>query len=377
MRCTHCFEDTLENGRCTNCDSSMTPQGAVNSFAGKTSSTPMAGYTMSYTLMRGDTLSNGRYRLMMQIALPELQQKQGNAWSAMDMSASRRSVIIREIIVPREMANTAAVDRVAIGIAQRMQILGQQEGFPTIVDFFSEKNMHFLVLLQPEGETLSNVLKRQNGALPEPLVTEYGYQLCGLLSLLADQKPPMVHGSISPETIIIDEKQQRVSLIHLPLFSPSGPFAGVNKLSPGYYAPEQMHGEADPSSDLYSLAATLYHAATGYDPHERLAFFHPPARRLNPAVTQQMEAMFTRQLSLSKGQRYANPSEMQKDFEALSEYYPDITEDKPEETVTNLLHLSKEQLRERSQSNALLNMGVFAAIGILLLVGVLFAIIHP
>ena len=79
---------------------------------------------MSYTLMRGDTLSNGRYRLMQQIALPELQQKQGNAWSAMDMGASRRSVIIREIIVPREMAKNAAVDRIAIGIAQRMQILG-------------------------------------------------------------------------------------------------------------------------------------------------------------------------------------------------------------------------------------------------------------
>ncbi|TMC19910.1 MAG: hypothetical protein E6J34_14240 [Chloroflexi bacterium] len=377
MRCTHCFEETLENGRCTHCDASMMPQGATLSFDGKTSSKPMAGYTMSYTLMRGDTLSNGRYRLMQQIALPELQQKQGNAWSAMDMGASRRSVIIREIIVPREMAKNAAVDRIAIGIAQRMQILGQQEGFPTVVDFFSEKNMHFLVLLYPEGETLGALLKRQNGALPEPLVAEYGYQLCALLSQLADQKPPLVHGSISPESIVIDEKQQRVSLIHLPLLSPSGPFAGVNKLSPGYYAPEQMHGEVDPSSDLYSLAATLYHAVTGYDPHERLAFFHPPVRRLNPAVTPQMEAMLTRQLSLSKAQRYANPSEMQKDFEALSEYYPDASEDKPEETINNLLHLSKEQLRERSQSNALLNMGVFAAIGILLLVGVLFAILHP
>jgi serine/threonine-protein kinase len=34
----------------------------------------------------------------------------------------------------------------------------------------------------------------------------------------------------------------------------------------GYAAPEQMVGRAEPRSDLFSLAATLYHLATGKEP---------------------------------------------------------------------------------------------------------------
>lgn len=259
---------------------------------------------------------------------------------------------------------------------QRLQDLGRYEGFPKVIDYFSNQMAYFMVMLNPEGESLATLLKLQSGALPERTVAEYGYQACGLLSHLLNWQPPIVHGSISPETIIISHDGQRAALIHLPPFRPVLPFTSGEMTSSGYYAPEQVRGEVDPSSDLYSLAATMHHAVTGYDPHERLTFFHPPARRLNPAVTAQMEMILARQLSLSKSQRYAHPAEMQKDLATLLASYPDPTGGEPPAFVTDPLRLSSSQLREQTRSNTLLNMGVFAAIGVLLLIGVLFAILR-
>jgi serine/threonine protein kinase len=210
------------------------------------------------------------------------------------------------------------------------------------------------------------------------MVTEYGYQLCGLLSFLANQHPPIVHGSINPETIIIDEVEQHPSLILLPLFQPKAPSTGTEKVSSAaYWAPEQLRGEIDTASDLYALAAVMHHAVTGYDPHERIASFHPPARRLNPAVTIQMERILARQLSLSKLQRYAHPSEMQEDLVSLIASYPDSVNSELPKLVVDPLRLTETELRDAREQRwnaTLLNMGVFAAICVILLVGVLLII---
>jgi len=37
--------------------------------------------------------------------------------------------------------------------------------------------------------------------------------------------------------------------------------------TPGYTPPEQWQGKAEPRSDLFALAATLYHLATGKEPY--------------------------------------------------------------------------------------------------------------
>ena len=326
--------------------------------------------------MRGDALHDGRYRLMNQISLPEIQQKQGTAWLALDLKDSHRRVMVRELLAPPEMVRGSSVERVVYTAAQRLGELGQHPGFPRVLDFFTQGGSFFLVSLYPEGESLASLLKRQGGALPEHIVADYGYQLCGLLALMANRQPPLVHGSINPDTILVSEDMQEVSLIHLPPFRPDAAPARAGQVSAGYYAPEQLRGDTSPSSDLYALAVTLHHAVTGYDPRTRLALFHPPARRLNPAVTQRMEMILARQLSLSTSQRYTHPSEMQKDLAALFETYPDSIEDQPGTRRVNPLEISATQLREQSRSTMLLNMGVFAAICVLLLVGALFAILR-
>jgi serine/threonine protein kinase len=377
MRCPRCgFASTVQSRDCARCGYAP-PGGVINPSRGipARGGEQTAEYT-SFLPTRGDMLCEGRYRLVNQIDLPEIQRAQGSAWLATDLMVSYRRVLVREIRVPPELSRRASAESVAYAAVQRLQGSGQHPGLPQVLDFFEHRGTFFLVSLYPEGESLASLLRRQGGALPEAVVAEYGCQLCDILTLLEQQRPPIVHGSLNPETILINTQQQSAWLLHLPLFRPEAAPARSGQVSAGYYAPEQVHGELTPASDLYGLAVTMHHAITGYDPRSRLALFHPPARRLNPAVTAQMEMILARQLSLSLSQRYVHPAQMRKDLMALQESYPAPVAEQAAVGRVNPLELSAAQLREQSKNAVLLNMGVFAAICILLLVGALFAVLR-
>ncbi len=375
MRCPRCgFDGEFVGGGCTRCGYGRinTSSGPLRLAVQRSSSTPMP--LTLHTLMRGDVLRQGRYRLIEQLTLPENQQRQGAAWLASDAQSSLRRVVIREVPVPA--GSPIDKERVVRSIASRLAELGQNPGLPNVIEVFNERDTYYIVLQQPEGESLASLLRRQGGALPEYIVAEYGRQLCEIVSVLSSQQPPLVHGSINPSTIIISPDGRRVSLIHMPLFPPKEAQTGKEKGSSGYLAPEQARGSAEPASDLYALAATLHHAVTGYDPHERMAFFHPPARRLNPAVTPGMEEILVRALRLSTRQRYARASDMQRDLTALIELHP-MQKEQPA-PVTDPLHftdplrLNAAQVRARSRDSSSLDVGIFAAIGVLVLLGILF-----
>ena len=392
MRCPRCsFEGSLANGQCPNCGYAIMPGTSAQLYSTPTRSVPLSEtpyQTLArptslaepiglYPLARGDMLSQRRYRILGQITLPQTQQRQGTAWMAVDTQVGNRQVVIRQIVASPEIAKTATHEQLVSNVAQRLQEAGLHEGFPEVVDLFSDRKSFFIVMLYPEGESLATLLKLQGGALPEPMVAKIGYEICGLLTIMAQQQPPMVHGSINPDTILVSEDNQRISLIHLPLFTPDVPRGASENGSAGYYAPEQVRGEIDPSVDLYGLAATLHHAVTGYDPRTRLTFFHTPARRLNPAVSRQMEMILARQLSLSKSQRYSHPAEMQQDLLALLASYPEQPANNPAPPVATPVLLNPAHIREQVRDTTMLNMGVFAAISVLLIVAFLLVILRP
>ena len=328
---------------------------------------------IAHTLRRGEVLRRGRYRLVEQLALPENQQWQGTAWLASDTQSPDRRVVIREVALPE--GDDTSKERMVRSIAAQLVELGQHPGFPKVLDVFSEQGAYYIVLQHVEGESLAAALRRQGGALPERLVAEYGRQLCEMLALLSRQQPPLVHGSINPDTIIVSPDRMRVSLILLPLFPPKEHLITRSKVTSGYLAPEQVRGIVEPTSDMYGLAATLHHAVTGYDPSERMAFFHPPARRLNPAVTPKMEAILVQALRLSPSQRYARPSDMQKDLSALIASYPPDSE--VVNPVSSVLRLNAIEMRQQSRNRSLLEAGIFAGVGFLVILGFLLVYLRP
>jgi ABC-type branched-subunit amino acid transport system substrate-binding protein len=272
--------------------------------------------------MRGDVIRQGRYRLVEEVLLPKNQQHQGSAWLVVDMQAGRSRVLLHRLAF---MNSAPERDQPAVeALIKRLSVLSGHPGLPAITDVFWERGACYVIQRHPIGESLASLMRQQGGVLLEREVAEYGRQLCDMLSILAHQQPPLVHGSISMETILVSANKQHISLVYLPLF-PLVKVRQDNDAMTRYVAPEQARGgDVQPSSDLYSVAATMHHAVTGFDPHERMAFFYPPARRLNPLVSTGMEAILTRQLRFSISQRYSQPEEMQKELTALIASYPAV-----------------------------------------------------
>jgi len=364
MQCPRCgFDGESVGGSCARCGYGFISMSSRPlSLAVQRSTSTSMPLTLQ-TLMRGDVLCQGRYRLIEQLSLPENQQGQGTAWLASDAQSSNRRVVIREVAIPEGSA--ADKERMVRMIASRMAELSQYPGFPNYIDVFSERDAYYIVLQQPEGESLASVLRRQGGALPERVVAEYGQQLCEILTILSQYQPPLVHGSINPSTIIVSSDAKRVTLIHMPLFPPNESRTSREKSPSGYLAPEQARGIVEPSSDLYGVAATLHHAVTGFDPRERMAFFHPPARRLNPAVTPRMEELLVHALRLSAPQRYARPVDLLMDLNSLIQSYP--PESERSSPITDPLRFNASNIRQQSRISSSRNMFMFGVIGAVVL----------
>lgn len=394
MRCPRCmFVGELVEGLCPQCrykpkqiatdslhphtlqpiilqpvkSSSITTQPITPSPAVPNPMTPLPTtqpLVQEFSLRRGDTLGQGRYRLTEPVVLPKSQREQGGAWMAIDTHSSlRRRVLLRKIRFPVGFQGKA--EQIVESIVTRFERLSSHPGIPAVIDVLYEQDSYYLVLEHPIGETLASLIKEQGGALRERDVAEYGRQLCEILAELASQYPPVIHGGISPDTIIINSENRQVYLVFLPLL-PLKPLPKENAPLVGYLAPEQLRGSAVLSSDLYSLAATLHHAVTGYSPHERLAFFYPPARRLNPIISPTMEAILLRALHLSVSQRYPHPADMQKELAALIASYP------PEESQQNsVLHYPQSPLTGKN------NLGIVAIIGIALVLLLILLIAVP
>ena len=346
---------------------SRSPSMALRSFSG-----PSHPFSLS-TARSGDLLHQGRYRLVDQLILPDNQQGQGAAWLAIDNAAGQTQVVLREVLVSaEEQANKKQIVR---QVALRLSEGTQHSGFPRLLDVFNEGDNYFIVLQHIEGESLASLLRRQGGALPERTVAEYGRQLCEMLTVLSRQQPPLVHGAISPETVIVSPDRDHVHLVHLPLFPPQEPVVAGSAV--GYKAPEQARKVTEPAVDLYSVAATMHHAVTGFDPRERIAFFYPPARRLNPLVSQQMEAILAQELRLSAPQRYTRAADMQGDLAALLATKMLDTEKKPALASTDPLTLNMSEMRQRMRRRSRNQVGIFAAICLLVLAIALFVYIYP
>jgi serine/threonine protein kinase len=87
-------------------------------------------------------------------------------------------------------------------------------------------------------------------------------------ALLALHQVGIIHRDLSPSSVTIRRGSGPLSAkldfgVAKLLDAPSRPLGPVG--TPGYFAPEQLHGSVTPRSDVYSLGAILWWALTGYE----------------------------------------------------------------------------------------------------------------
>lgn len=151
---------------------------------------------------------------------------------------------------------------------------------PQIYEYFGADERYYLVMEYIEGKSLGDWVA--SAALPKAEVLRYGFQVCEILLYLATHQPPIVHRDVKPDNIIL--RGEQAILVD---FGVAKPQTGRQDTSAwgtlGYAAPEQAAGRSQPKSDVYGLAATIYHLLTKDDPREH-PFSFPALKTLSPAV---------------------------------------------------------------------------------------------
>jgi serine/threonine protein kinase len=199
-------------------------------------------------------------------------------------------------------------------------------GLPHVFDYFFEGDGQFLVMQFIPGEDLGQQLKRYQRPFAPDDVLRWADQLLDLLDYLHTHEPPIIHRDIKPENLKLT---QRGDIILLDFGLAKGSTDQMTQVSSkslfGYtphYAPfEQIRGTGtDPRSDLYSLAATLFHLLSGKLPPDALTraesvlngepdpLGNLPA--LLPMITPQVAGVLQRALAQKRDHRHASAAAM-------------------------------------------------------------------
>jgi serine/threonine protein kinase len=121
-----------------------------------------------------------------------------------------------------------------------------------------------------------DLLKLMEGANNQPFpleqVLEWGKSICDVLQHMHTQSPPLVHRDLKPDNVMLLEDRKTIKMIDFGTARDLGrtreqqKAAKTRVYTEGYAPPEQIVGKPEPRSDLFALAGTLYHLATGKAP---------------------------------------------------------------------------------------------------------------
>ncbi len=158
---------------------------------------------------------------------------------------------------------------------QEARTLAQFEGHPNIVsvrDFFKANGTAYFVMSYVEGMTLKQHLANSGGKLTFDKAKNIILPVTDALKEV--HAVNILHRDISPDNIFINNKGQ-IILIDFGAARQAIGEKGRSLsiiLKPGY-APEEQYrskGVQGPWTDIYAVAATLYHLITGWPPPEAL-----------------------------------------------------------------------------------------------------------
>jgi serine/threonine protein kinase len=198
---------------------------------------------------------------------------------------------------------------------------------PRVTDHFLEENVQFLVMEYIAGEDLAHKLEESSMPFPVEQVLTWADQLLDALDFLHNQVNPVIHRDIKPQNLKVTPKGQ-IILLDFGLAKGNPTDAGhhtaaksIFGYSRNYASLEQIQGTGtDPRSDLYSLAATLYHLLTNKPPEDALTramsvLSHQPdplvpANRIVSEIPAGVAGVLQKALALNANQRPASASEM-------------------------------------------------------------------
>ncbi len=213
------------------------------------------------------TMLQGRYQIELLLAEGGF----GRVYKGKDVQ-TRQPVAIKDMICldPDEFSIRLNFFRRE---AEILRELAGLEIVPKIFDFVQQGQSAHLIMEFIPGDTLQKILENNNNRpFPTDLVIEWGIKICRVLEVMHSRTPPIIHRDVKPDNIMLLQDGRNIKLIDFGTARDlTHSFKGRNPrltrvFTEGYAPPEQIVGKPEARSDLFALAATMYHLVTGEAP---------------------------------------------------------------------------------------------------------------
>lgn len=261
------------------------------------------------------TVLQGRYRVVGLLGKGGM----GAVYEAVDSRLTRRVALKETLVTEGELK---------LAFEREAQLLANlhHPSLPRVTDHFSEGARQYLVMDFIPGKDLKNLIDQRGAPFHISDVLRWASELLDALEYLHEHDPPIIHRDIKPANLKLTLKgtivlldfglaKGRAGLMHQPADSLS-----LLGYTPHYASLEQIQGErTDVRSDIYALAATLYHLLTGRVPSDALkrateviaGYADPlvPANQIASGVPTHVANALERALALRPNDRPADAAE--------------------------------------------------------------------
>ena len=300
----------------------------------------------------------GRYRIIHQLGRDEA----GTVYKAHD-NVRDTNVALKEISVDWDKVST--VDERELlkrQLADQAKLLAKvkHESLPQILGFFSEVDRQYLVMELVDGDDARELLAKTNKPLAASDAANWADQLLDALDYLHTLAPPIVHGNIKPQNVKItsrgkiklldfgigksaEAKTNTVAAKHNSFATAVLPYSPLEQIlqlidSSAQESIRKNHAERieevlgqapDARTDVYALAATLYHLLTAQTPVDALERATavwagkpdslPSPQQVNASVSVEVSGVLMKALEIEPDERFASAAEMRRALQTAVE----------------------------------------------------------
>ncbi len=211
-------------------------------------------------------LLSGRYRLEGRLGRGGM----ADVWRARDEFLGR-AVAVKEVRLPPGLDEAQRADFGERMLREaRAAAALPHPSIITVHDVLHQDGRPWIVMDLLGGPSLET-LRVERGPLPPRRVAEIGLQLLDALCLAHDRG--ILHRDVKPANVLLNGDRAVLTDFGIATLAGDQRLTSAQGIvgSPGYMAPERLQdgGEAGPSSDLWSLGATLYAVVEGRRPFEK------------------------------------------------------------------------------------------------------------
>jgi len=242
-----------------------------------------------------------------------------------------KTPVALKILLPRMQVDDAAQEMFLreIGVTQELK----HRNIVRLLGFGKHEGRHYFVAEYCAGGSAEALRRQRGGRLPLPTVLKLAVE--ALEGLAAAHKAGFVHRDLKPENVLLDaDGTARIADFGLAKSFQQAGLSGMTATGvvagTYYFMPKEQltsYRQVRPTSDVWSMAATIYYLLTGQYPrnHEKgsdplaviLRGGSVPLRERDPSVPEPLAAIIDQALADAPESRPASGGEMVKVLRGL------------------------------------------------------------